>query len=222
MNEPADARNVRQCSLSHRGARSLRVDAAHVHMVDRVACASTAPGLVCTWSPVSDLTPPSRSIVACARRPQKIDLQGADFDVVRAASPARLRSKVWALSMEMISTDHGCEQLYDGQASCTTVVEYMRSIGFEPAPWTPRDPCNRPGRSTKCEIDPVFLNSATPSCGRDPIALGSRTARGHKPAWSGVGPNRVAVNVPVECSRQEAAAWARAHDEERKAQAGAA
>ena len=52
----------------------------------------------------------------------------ADFELIRATPPALLRSRVSLIGMEARSPT--CPPLYQGQATCDVVAEYMRSIGF--------------------------------------------------------------------------------------------
>lgn len=58
----------------------------------------------------------------------KIDAQGADFSLVRAAPASLLRRRVKAIQLETRSPT--CPPLYLGQAMCDSTFEYMRSIGY--------------------------------------------------------------------------------------------
>lgn len=61
-------------------------------------------------------------------RELKIDAQGVDFELVRGTKPALLRRRVARIELEVRASD--CNPLYNGQAGCDDVVDYMRQIGY--------------------------------------------------------------------------------------------
>lgn len=78
----------------------------------------------------------------------KIDAQGADFELLRAAPFDLLQRRVRVIELETRSPT--CPPLYQGQSMCDEVFTYMTSIGYLPTGRTERDspyPGCPPGRN---------------------------------------------------------------------------
>ena len=83
----------------------------------------------------------------------KIDAQGVDFKLLKAAPRELVRRRVETIQMETRSPT--CPLLYEGQSTCDEVYEYMTSLGYA---------VRGPGRMRENRGCPPGLNADKTAC----------------------------------------------------------
>ena len=89
----------------------------------------------------------------------KIDAQGADLSLLAAAGAGLLR-RVAEVSLETLRDS--CDGIYDNQPNCTTTVDALHVLGFEPLG---AFRCDEPRHFTQgsgCEANVLFRNRLAP------------------------------------------------------------
>ena len=138
-------------------------------------CDTTGHGL---WKKGRQVwTVPMRKLLEWIGRPVdfvKIDAQGMDLEVFK--SGGHMLSLVRRVLLEVISDD--CKPVYQNQPTCSTVVEELAALEFEPLTPLPCKPsahcvcpeCCGPGRAHIGPIAPHLMRACAP-CTRAPLSL---------------------------------------------------